>query len=103
MPRETPRQRAARLTLYQGYIESGQSLSEFSRERGTTPWKLRHAIRKTESEASGKPGFQELGLPPGIESGGEYAVQLKNGRELRIPAHFSEKRVRQLVEILESC
>jgi len=34
---------------------------------------------------------------------GEYVVTLRNNRELRIPEHFSEKRVRQLIELLETC
>jgi hypothetical protein len=103
MPRETQQQRSARLTLYQAYTESGQTIAEFSRERGTTPWRVRHAIRKAEGEASGKSGFQEVAVAAQIDGSAEYGVTLKNGRELRIPAHFTEKRVRQLVEILETC
>ncbi len=102
MPRETEQQRTARLLLYQSYSESGQTIGEYSRERGTTPWRVKHAVRKTEMERSSKHGFQEISAS-GIESGGEYSVTLKNGRELRIPAHFSDKRVRQLIEILETC
>jgi len=104
MPKETQEQRAERLRLHRAYTESGQTVSEFSRERGTTPWKVRSAVKRTESEGpSGKHGFQEMALLPDVGGSGEYSVTLKNGRELRIPGHFTEKRVRQLIEILETC
>ena len=102
MRKETPKQRTERQGLYQSYTESGQSIAEFSRERGTSSWRVRAAIRKTESEQKHDGGgFQEVSVS-GI-AGGEYSVTLQNGRELRVPVHFSEKRVRQLVEILETC
>ena len=102
MPKETSQQRSARLTLVQAYQESGQSYSEFSRERGITPWKIRHAVRKTEQEG-GAP-FSEVSVTPLLSGGGgDFQVTLRSGRELTIPAHFSEKRVKQLIGILESC
>ena len=102
MPKESGKQRVERQGLYQAYTESGQTIAEFSRERGTSSWRVRSAIRKTESEQKRNGGgFQEVSVS-GI-SGGEYSVTLQNGRELRVPVHFSEKRVRQLIEILESC
>lgn len=102
MPRETDQQRTARQVLYQAFTESGQTVAEFSRERGTTPWKVKHAVRKTEGERNGKHGFHQV-TTAGFESPGDFTVTLQNGRELRIPTHFSEKRVRQLIEILEAC
>ena len=102
MPKESPKQRTERLALYQSYMESGQAITEFSRERGTSYWRVKSAIRKTEAEQKrGGGSFQEVSLP--VLGGGEYSVTLRNGRELRIPGHFSEKRVRQLIEIIESC
>ena len=101
MPKETPKQRAARLVLHQAYSESGQTITEFARERGTSYWRVKAAIRKTEGELQGGGGFQEVALP--AMEGGEYVVTLRSGRELRVPAHFSEKRVRQLIGILETC
>ena len=102
MPRESQSQRAERLSLVQAYQESGQSYSEFSQERGITAWKVRHAVRKTEQEGGGK-AFSELSVGPLLGGDGAYQVILKNGRELSIPSHFSEKRVRQLIGLLESC
>jgi len=104
MPKETPNDRAARLSLYQAYTESGQTMTEFAKERRTTYWKVKNAVKKSEAEVNrGRGGmFQEVSMP-GMEMGNEYAVTLRNGRELRIPQHFTEKRVRQLVEILETC
>ena len=99
MRKETAKKRSERLQLYQLYRESGQTLSEFSRERGVTYWKAKSAVKRTETE--GSQPFQELVVPSGIS--GEYVVTLRNNRELRIPEHFSEKRVRQLIELLETC
>jgi hypothetical protein len=86
--------------MYQAYSESGQTPTEFARERGTSYWKVKSAIRKTESESASP--FQEVSVGGAI-AGAEYRVTLRNGRELNVPAHFSEKRVRQLIGILESC
>jgi len=47
-------------------------------------------------------GFREVALPA-TSGAGEYVVTLKNGRELRVPTLFSEKRVKQLIDILERC
>jgi hypothetical protein len=103
MPKETSAERTERLGLVQAYQESGQSYAEFGRERGVSPWKVRHAVRKTEQEGGGNP-FTEVSAAAGIVGGGgSFQVMLRNGRELSIPAHFSEKRVRQLIGILESC
>jgi hypothetical protein len=66
-----------------------------------TAWKVKHAVRKSESELQPGSGIQEVALPAG--SSGEFAVTLRSGRELRVPVHFSEKRVRQLIAILETC
>jgi hypothetical protein len=101
MPRESSNQRKERLSLYQSYTESGQTITEFSRERGTSYWRVKSAIRKTEAELQRGGEFQEVSLP--VSGSGEYSVRLKNGRELEIPAQFSEKRVRQLIGILETC
>ena len=100
MPKETSKQRTERLALHQSFIESDQTMSEFARERGLTPWKVKHAVRKSEAEQPSIAGIQEVSLPLG---GGSYSVTLRNGRELCVPAHFSEKRVRQLIAILETC
>lgn len=102
MPKESPKRRAERLALYQGFVESGQTVTEFSRELGTSYWRVKAAVRKTESEQQRGGSIREVALP-GIGGNGEYAVMLRSGRELRVPAHFSEKRVRQLIEILETC
>jgi hypothetical protein len=101
MQRESAEGRTQRLEIYQSYIESGQTVAAFSRERGTTPWKVKSAIRKSESEAGNGSGFQEVSVPAG--GSGEFVVTLRNGRELRVPPYFSEKRVRQLITILETC
>jgi hypothetical protein len=101
MPKETEAKRQDRRALYEAYQASGQNLSEFSRERGISYWRAKAAIRKTEAERSAGAEFQELALPTG--HGAEYTVKLRSGREIRLPPYFSEKRVRQLVEILEAC
>lgn len=101
MPKENPKQRAERLALHRSYSESGQTITEFARERGTSYWRVKAAVRKTEVELGRGSGFQEVALP--ALGGGEYTVTLRSGRSLGIPAHFTEKRVRQLVEILETC
>jgi len=101
MPKENPKQRSERLSLHQAFSESGQTITEFARERGTSYWRVKSAIRKSEVELRRGGDFQEVSLPS--SGGGEYSVTLQNGRELRVPAQFSEKRVRQLIGILESC
>ena len=103
MPIETAVKRQERILLYQEYMESGQSMKGFSTERGLNYWVLKSAIKKTEAEVSaGGTNFQEVALPANAVGSG-YTVRLRNGRELEIPALFSEKRVRQLVEVLEQC
>lgn len=102
MPKETMKQRTDRLNLYRMYSESGQTACEFSRERGVSSWKIRSAVKKTEAEGT-RGIFQEVSLPEVSGGVSEYTVTLRNGRELRLPVHFTEKRVRQLVEILETC
>lgn len=102
MPKETPQQRSERVALVTAYQESGQSYAEFSKERGISPWKVRHAVRKTEADGGGNP-FTEVSVGSALGCGGTFQVTLRSGRELSIPAHFSEKRVRQLIGILESC
>jgi|GEM_PF-2075615 len=107
MPKENVEQRGQRLSLYQSYVESGQTIAEFARERGSTAWRVKWAVRKTEAEQKQNGnGFSEVATMPtgsfGV-GGGEYSVTLRNGRELRVPAHFVEKRVRQLIGILETC
>ncbi len=104
MPRETPKGRGERLAMYEAFTESGQTLTEFGKERGITYWRVKSAVNKTEAELQKGSSFKEVSLPgPIVGSGGEYSVTLRNGRELQIPAHFTEKRVRQLIEILETC
>ena len=102
MRKENSQQRAERVKLVEAYRESGQSYAEFSRERGITSWQIRKAVRDTETEVVGSKGFQEIAVT-GSTGSDEYRVILRNGRELNLPVHFSEKRVRQLIEILESC
>jgi hypothetical protein len=101
MPKETAERRAARLAVYQAYSESGQTITEFSKERGISYWKVKGAVKKTEGEGSER-NFQEVAVTP-LVMGGGYAVILRNGRELRLPVHFTENRVRKLLEILETC
>jgi hypothetical protein len=101
MPKESPKARQERLSLCASYGESGQTVTEFIRELGISYWRLKSALKKTERESGA--GFQELSVAGGLPGGGEYTVMLRGGRELRLPVHFIEKRVRQLVEILETC
>lgn len=101
MPKENSVQRVERVGLAQRYRESGQNIAEFARECGSTAWKVRSAVRRTEVEAEKSSGFQEISLSG--SGSGEYSILFCSGRELRIPVHFSEKRVRQLIEIIESC
>ena len=103
MPKENSSQRLERVALVQTYRESGQTIAEFARERGSTPWKIRYAVRRTEKEEEKISGFQEIAVPLSGSSVSDYSIVFRSGRELRIPAHFSEKRVRQLIEIVESC
>ena len=100
MPKEGTQARAQRLRIHQKFTESGQTIAEYARERGLTAWKVKHAVRKSEAESAGGV-VQEVVLPLG--GGGEFTVTLRSGRELRVPPHFSEKRVRQLIAILETC
>lgn len=79
------------------YRESGLSLKDFSEERGLSAWALRSWCKRTE-DAGG--AFVEVSLPG---AGAEYAVVLRNGRELKVSGSFSEKRVRQLIAVLEQC
>lgn len=97
MPKATAAKLAEWRRVYQEFMESRQSYKEFSFERGIPYWTLKSAIKRIGSEGG---SFSEVTMPG---SGGEFAVRLRNGRELRIPSLFSAKRVQQLIEILESC
>lgn len=83
--------------IIQEYEESGLTLKEFSKERGVNTWSLRDWRKRLGSKTG---AFVEVALPGG---GAEYSIQLRNGRELRVSGAFSEKRVRQLIEVLERC
>ena len=96
---ESAKKKEKRLELYRAYRESNQTVAEFCRERGESLWRVRTAIRRTEEEASGT--FQEVALPVG--DSGSYRVRLLNGREVYVPQYFNEKRVAQLIRVLETC
>jgi len=80
------------------YEQSGLSLKEFSRERGLSEWSVRQWRKRS---AGGIGEFVEVTLPS--SGAAPYSVLLRNGRELRLGSTFSEKRVEQLVEVLERC
>jgi len=78
-------------------------MSGFSRMLGIPFWKLRAAIKRTQSEtASPDGGFQEI-MTIHATVTSEYTVVLRNGRALKIPSTFNEKSVARLVEVLERC
>ena len=79
------------------FDESGLSLKEFCEERGINTWTLRDWRKRVAAESG---SFVEVALPA---AGAEYAVILRNGRELKVSGSFSEKRVRQLIAVLEQC
>lgn len=101
MSKETPKQGAERRALYREFLSSGKTAAEFARKRGISHWRVKAAIRKTETERQSAGEFREVTLP--VLAGVSYTVTLRNGRELLIPLQFSEERVRQLVGLLESC
>lgn len=78
MPRESAQGRVERLAMYQSFIESGQTVAEFSRERGTTPWKVKSAVRKSEAETASGSGFKEVSLAPA--GGGDFRVPIQRLR-----------------------
>lgn len=98
MRRESEENRRAREMLYQSFKESGLNMSAFSRERGVPLWKVRGAVKKSETATEGV--LREVFLPVAT-SNVEYTVILRNGRELQIPRDFSAEQVAVLVEILE--
>jgi transposase-like protein len=77
--------------------ESGLTVKDFCEERGINTWTLRDWRRRIEAQEG---GFVEVTLPG---AGAEYSVVLGNGRELKVSGSFSEKRVRQLIAVLEQC
>ena len=95
--RKTKRTAAEWGRIVAEYQESGLSLKDFCSERGLTPWTLRSWCKRTEGEGS---NFVEVALPA---AGAEYSVILRNGRELKVSGSFSEKRVRQLIAVIEQC
>lgn len=83
--------------VYREYCESGLSIREFSDERRVSYWSLKAWAKRFESEGR---KFIEIGVPLASP---EYTLVLRNGRELRIPGLFSEKRLRQLIGVVEEC
>ena len=79
------------------FEESGLSVKDFCEERGINTWNLRDWRKRTGGPES---KFVEVALSAG---GAEYSVVLRNGRELKVSGSFSEKRVRQLIAVLEQC
>lgn len=103
--KESPEQRAERLSLYEEYKLSGEGVTSFSRGRGIDYSKMRRIIQKSRKEL-GEEVFREIKvptvLPPGAPSQ-EYRITLRNGRELSLPENFTGSKVRALMEILERC
>ena len=91
--------RAKWLSAYRAYEGSGLAVKDFCRERGVNYYTFKGWQQRFDKEGGGE--FRELAATGGHES--SYAVVLRNGRELRLSAGFSTARVRQLVELLESC
>jgi hypothetical protein len=91
--------RAKWLGIYRAYEASGLAVKDFCGERGINYYTFKGWQQRFSKEAGA--GFREL-VPVG---GGEarYTVVLRSGRELRLGSGFSAARVRQLVELLESC
>jgi hypothetical protein len=87
------------LGVYRAYEGSGLTVRDFCRERGVNYYTFKGWQQRFGKEEGG--GFRELVPVAGDEA--SYSVVLRNGRELRLGAGFSAARVRQLVELLESC
>jgi len=101
MGKETEEKRAARLTMYEAYLASGQKVPEFCRERSLPEWKVRDWIKKARKEQDAETGFQEV-LLPSVDVG-LYCIVLQNGRQLNLPHNFTEQRVSQLIKLVERC
>jgi hypothetical protein len=96
------RQSRARLKwlgVYREFEASGISIRDFCAERGLNYSTFRDWQRRFSKE-SREAGFVEMALPV---SSCAYTLILRNGRELRLSASFSPPRLRQLIEVLESC
>ena len=95
--------------LYLRWKASGKNGVAFCRESGISYWTLRTAIKKEKGvtekhrRRAVPPRFREIQLPLSVGGINGYNVTLRNGRELNIPEHFNEGRVRLLLGILESC
>ena len=79
------------------YEESGLTIKDFSKEAGVSAWSIKDWRKKFRIESD---TFVELACP---SIGAEYSIVLSNGRELRVSGSFSEKRVKQLIGVLEEC
>jgi hypothetical protein len=90
--------RAKWLGIYRAYEASGLAVKDFCLERGINYYTFKGWQQRFSKDGS---GFRELVAVGGGEA--SYSVVLRSGRELRLGAGFSAARVRQLVELLESC
>ena len=88
------------LQLYRAFEENGQTTQAFCAERGVNYYTFKGWQQRFNKECSG--AFREI---PIATAGSEaaYSVVLRNGRELRLGVSFSERRVRKLIEIHDSC
>lgn len=98
MRRKRPKDASEWRQVIGEFEESGLSAKDFCEERGLNTWTLRDWRKRVEKQ-DGK--FIEVSLPAGAAA--EYSVVLRNGRELKVSGSFSEKRVRQLIAVLEQC
>ena len=88
------------LADYRAYEASGLSPKEFCAERRLSYWSFKGWQQRFQKEQGSEP-FRELAVSAGVEA--NYSVVLRSGRELKLSGGFSPARVRQLVEVLESC
>jgi uncharacterized lipoprotein len=100
MHRRTGATEAKWRRIYQAFQESGLACKDFCRERGVNYYTFRDWSRRFAKDAPRRSAFVEIGLPVATQ---EYTIVLKGGRELRVAGGFSAARVRQLIELCETC
>jgi len=83
-------------SVYEEFQASGLSVKEFCVEKKINYYTFKGWQLQFAKEDKG--AFIEVGILP---SSTGYAVQLRNGRELRFSGGFSEARVRQLIRVCE--
>lgn len=108
MSRRIPRREEEhRRSLVSDLERSGQSVIDFARERGISPWSLYRWRRRLAGDpapvCAAKPDFVQVTIKATPAPRSAIQIELERGVRVNVPAGFDEGELRRLLEVLASC